>query len=86
MSPPHVLQFLVTVGLRYIKKFLASLSMQLGSCVLKAHTHVPYVPDVRAIMGLQDVRTDGVIITHRTCGYVSYSTTPTLLVTRGTLL
>jgi hypothetical protein len=40
------------VGLRYIKKGLAGLFMQLGSRVSKARTHVPYAPNARAIMGL----------------------------------
>jgi hypothetical protein len=50
-----------------IKKGLAGLPMQLGSCIFKAHTHVPKAPDARAIMGLQDVRTGGIIITYKTC-------------------
>jgi hypothetical protein len=39
-----------------IKKGLANLPMQLGSYVSKACAHVSNTPDIRAIMGLQDVR------------------------------
>jgi hypothetical protein len=60
--------FLWTMGLRYIRKGLASLPMQLGPCVFMARTHVPYAPDARAIMGLQDMWTGDVIITCKTCG------------------
>jgi hypothetical protein len=38
-----------------IKKNLVGLPMQLGSRVFKACAHISKVPDVRAIMGLQDV-------------------------------
>jgi hypothetical protein len=65
--------FLWTVGLRYIKKGLASLPMQLGSRVFKAYMHVPYAPDARAIMGLQDVRTGGTIITCKMCEQDDYN-------------
>jgi hypothetical protein len=65
--------FLWTVGLKYIKKGLASLPMQLGSCVFKAYMHVPYAPDARAIMGLQDVRTGGTIITCKMCEQDDYN-------------
>jgi hypothetical protein len=65
--------FLWTVGLRYIKNGLASLPMQLGSRVSKASVHVPYAPDARANMGLQDVRTSSVIITCKMCRHDSYS-------------
>jgi hypothetical protein len=41
--------------LRYIKENLACEPMQLGSHVSKARTYVSKVPDVRAIMGLQNV-------------------------------
>jgi hypothetical protein len=39
-----------------IKKSLADLSVQQGSPVPNARVHVFKVPDVRAIMGLQDVQ------------------------------
>jgi hypothetical protein len=38
---PHVPRFPMGHGLRYIKKGLAGLPMQLGSRVSKAHVHVP---------------------------------------------
>jgi hypothetical protein len=53
-----------------IKKGLIGLPMQLGSHVSKARTHVPKVPDVRAIIDLQDVWTGGVINACKTCGHV----------------
>jgi hypothetical protein len=40
-----------------IKKDLAVLPVQLGTHVPNAHTHVSKALDIRAIMGLQDVRT-----------------------------
>jgi hypothetical protein len=39
-----------------IKKNLASLTVQLGSHVSKAHAHVAKTPDISAIMDLQDMR------------------------------
>jgi hypothetical protein len=41
--------------------------MQLASRVFKARMHAPKSPGVRVIMGLQDVRTVGVIITCKMC-------------------
>jgi hypothetical protein len=79
-------EFMWIVGLRYITKGLASLPMQLDSHVFKARTHIPYAPDVRAMMGVQDVRTNGIIITYKTCGQGGYSTTLTVLATRMALL
>jgi hypothetical protein len=52
-------------------KSLASLLVQLNSHVSKACTHVSKAPDVREIMGLQDVRTGGVINAYKTCGQVA---------------
>jgi hypothetical protein len=79
-------EFMWTVGLRYITKGLASLPMQLDSHIFKARTHIPYALDARAMMDVQDVRTNGIIITYKTCGQGGYSTTPTVLATRGALL
>jgi hypothetical protein len=56
------------VDLRYIKKGLAGLHMQLCSRVSKAHAHVPKMSDARVIMGLQDVWINDDIITCKTCG------------------
>jgi hypothetical protein len=56
------------MGLRYIKKGLARLPMQLGSCVSKSHVHVLNAPDVRAIMDLQDMWTGGTFNACKTCG------------------
>jgi hypothetical protein len=63
---PRVPRFLMG-RLRYIKK-LDGLPMQLGSCVSKAHTHVSKAPDVRAIMGMQDVRVGCIFNACKTCG------------------
>jgi hypothetical protein len=59
------------MGLRYIKKGLATLGTQLGSRVLKARAHVPKAPNARAIMGQQDVQIGGIIIACKTCGQAS---------------
>jgi hypothetical protein len=56
------------VGLKYIKKGIDDLPMQLGSCVYKACAYVPKTSNTRAIMGMQDVQTGDVIITCKTCG------------------
>jgi hypothetical protein len=40
-----------------IKKSLAGLPVQLDSYISNAHVHVSKAPDVRAIMGLQDMWT-----------------------------
>jgi hypothetical protein len=42
-----------------IKKNLVDLPMQLGTYVPHTRAHVFKAPDIRAIMGLQDVRTSG---------------------------
>jgi hypothetical protein len=47
---------------------MRSLPMQLDSRVFKTLAHVPYAPNARAIMGIQDVRTDDIIKTYMTCG------------------
>jgi hypothetical protein len=54
-----------------MKKSIAGLSVQLGSCVSKARVHVSKVPDVRAIMGLQDVRADYVFNACKTYVHVA---------------
>jgi hypothetical protein len=56
------------MGLRYIKKVLTGLATQLDSRVFKAHAYVPKTPDARAIIGLQDVRTDYIFNVCKTCG------------------
>jgi hypothetical protein len=54
-----------------IKKGLAGVTMQLGSCVSKARAHVFKALDAKAIMGLQDVQAGGVINACKTCGQVT---------------
>jgi hypothetical protein len=54
-----------------VKKYLASLPMQLGLRVSMAHTHVPKAPDARAIMGLQNMCAGGIINDCKTCGQVA---------------
>jgi hypothetical protein len=51
-----------------IKKNLPGLPKQLGSHVSKAHTHVSETLDVRAIMGLQDMRASDAFSAYKTCG------------------
>jgi hypothetical protein len=51
-----------------IKKRLAGLPVQLGLHVLNARAHVSKVPDVRAIMGLQDERAGSAFNARKTCG------------------
>jgi hypothetical protein len=66
---PHIPQSIMGREPQIYKKCIAGLPMQLGSRVSKTRTHVPKTHDARAIMGLQDVRTDDVIITCKTCGH-----------------
>jgi hypothetical protein len=41
--------------------------MQLGMLVPNACAHVAKVPDVRAIMGLQDMRTGSIVNAYKKC-------------------
>jgi hypothetical protein len=50
-----------------IKKSLASLPVQLGTHVLNSHMHVFMALDVKATMGLQDVRTGNTVNTYKAC-------------------
>jgi hypothetical protein len=50
-----------------IKKILASLPVQQGSHVPNARVPVSNAPDIRAIMGLQDVRAGTPINAYKTC-------------------
>jgi hypothetical protein len=54
-----------------IKKSLACLPVQLGLHVPNAHAHVSKAPDVRAIMGLQDMRADSAINVCKTCRHAA---------------
>jgi hypothetical protein len=54
-----------------IKKNLAGLPVRLSTCVPNARTHVSKALDVRAIIGLQDVRTGSVVNACKTCGHVA---------------
>jgi hypothetical protein len=54
-----------------IKKSLASLSMQSGSYVLNARAHVSKVPNIRVIMGMQDVRADNAFNAYNMCQHVA---------------
>jgi hypothetical protein len=54
-----------------IKKNLADLPVQLGTCVSKAHMHIFKAPDARAIMGLQDVRIGGALNVCKMCGHTA---------------
>jgi hypothetical protein len=49
------------------KKSLPGLSIQLGPRVSKARMHVSKTPDVKAIMGSQDVWVDGAFSACKTC-------------------
>jgi hypothetical protein len=60
------------VGLRYIKKGLADLPVQLGSRVSKSRAHVPKMPDVSAIMGLQDASVGYTFNAYKTCGQAAH--------------
>jgi hypothetical protein len=51
-----------------IKKNLASLTVQLGSHVSKAHAHVAKTPDISAIMDLQDMRAGSAFNAYKKCG------------------
>jgi hypothetical protein len=51
-----------------MKKSLAGLSVQQGTPVSNARAHVSKAPDVRAIMGLQDVRVDTADNACKMCG------------------
>jgi hypothetical protein len=51
-----------------IKKSLAGLPVQLGINVPNACSHVSKVPDIRAIMGLQDIRAYNIFNACKTCG------------------
>jgi hypothetical protein len=50
-----------------IHKSLAGLPMQLGTHVPNAHAHVSKAPDIRAIMGLHDVRVGSTVNTYKAC-------------------
>jgi 5-methylcytosine-specific restriction endonuclease McrA len=65
---PHIPWSIIGHEPQIYKKCIAGLPMQLGSRVSKARPHVPKTHDARAIMGMQDVWTDDVIITCETCG------------------
>jgi hypothetical protein len=54
-----------------IKKNLAELPMQLGSHVFKARTHVSKMPNISAIMCLQDVHAGSTFNTSKMCGHVT---------------
>jgi hypothetical protein len=54
-----------------IKEILADLPVQLGSHVPKKCAHVSKAPDVRAIMGLQDMRADITFNAYKICRQVA---------------
>jgi hypothetical protein len=54
-----------------IKKSLASLSMQSGSYVLNVRAHVSKAPNIRVIMGMQDVRADNAFNAYNMCQHVA---------------
>jgi hypothetical protein len=60
----------VLCGLRAssMKKSLAGQAVQLGSHIPSTHMHVSKALDVRAIMGLQDMRGGSVINACKMCG------------------
>jgi hypothetical protein len=45
--------------------------MKLGTLVPNARANVSKKPDVRAIMGLQDVRACSVVIANKACGHAA---------------
>jgi hypothetical protein len=53
------------------KKSLADLPVWLGPRVPNAHVHVSKTPDVRAIIGLQDIRAGSTVNACKTCGYTT---------------
>jgi hypothetical protein len=50
-----------------IKKSLAGLPVQLGMHIPNARTYVSNAPDIRVIMGLQDVRADNTVNACKAC-------------------
>jgi hypothetical protein len=54
-----------------IKKSLADLAVQLGPHVPNACAHISKAPDVRAIMGLQDVWVGSTVNTCKACGHAA---------------
>jgi hypothetical protein len=52
-----------------IKKSMADLPVQLGTHVSNAHTHISKASDVRAIIGLQDVRASSTVNASKACGH-----------------
>jgi hypothetical protein len=59
------------------------MSMQLGSCVSRAHTHVNKAPNVRAIMGMQNVWAGCVFNAPQDVWTCGYSAAAALLTTRN---
>jgi hypothetical protein len=59
------------------------MSMQLGSCVSRAHTHVSKAPNVRAIMGMQNVWAGCVFNAPQDVWTCGYSAAAALLTTRN---
>jgi hypothetical protein len=45
----------------------SGLPVQLGTHVLNAHAHVSEAPDIRVIMGLQDMWADSAVNTYKAC-------------------
>jgi hypothetical protein len=54
-----------------IKKSLAGLPVRLDPCVPNVHAHISKTLDVRAIMGLQDVRAGSAVNACKICGQVA---------------
>jgi hypothetical protein len=71
------------LGASNIKESLAGLPVRLDPHVPNARAHVSKAPDVRAIMGLQDVQLGSIVNVCKTCGY---SAAAALLTTRLALL
>jgi hypothetical protein len=53
------------------KKRLAGLPVQLGSYVPNAHAHISKAPDVKPIMGLQEVQVGSTVNAEKTCKHVA---------------
>jgi hypothetical protein len=54
-----------------MKKSLVRLPMHQGSLVPNARTHVSKTPDVRAIMGLQNICAGSAVNACKTCGHAA---------------
>jgi hypothetical protein len=54
-----------------IKKSLVGLLVQLDTHVLNAHAHVSKAPDIRAIMGQQDMQASNIVNGCKACRHAT---------------